>query len=86
VTNRKFQTGKDAKKMAEFLTLKRQQERELAENSIERKKTQQILEEYREIRGPTLMEAHFKKKNQVLKDGSSSQSRKGFDWERVRCF
>ena len=54
ITNRKFQTGKTAKKAGEAMeSLKAQ--REPTEEDIA---TQELLEAYRQQRGPSLMESH----------------------------
>lgn len=56
--SRKFQHGKEARKSAEVLQAQRDAEEEAYRNSEEGKRTQALLDEYREKRGPSLMEMH----------------------------
>lgn len=75
--SRGFQTGKVAKQKAKELEAVRAEQPRDAEEDA---RTQAILDEYREMRGPSLMDQHLKKK----KDCGPSQkdSRRPFDRER----
>eukprot|EP00607_Mallomonas_marina_P005460 CAMPEP_0182426114 /NCGR_PEP_ID=MMETSP1167-20130531/12592_1 /TAXON_ID=2988 /ORGANISM="Mallomonas Sp, Strain CCMP3275" /LENGTH=337 /DNA_ID=CAMNT_0024607323 /DNA_START=1 /DNA_END=1014 /DNA_ORIENTATION=+ len=60
--SRGFQAGKVARKTAAELGRQREAEREREEDTEETKRTQAILQEYRELRGPSLMDAHLEKR------------------------
>jgi hypothetical protein len=81
---RKFNMGKEAKKAAALLNAQREM-REAQPKSVEEeeeeRRTEAILQEYREKRGPSLMEAHL---DQVSKKPKLSSRQKNFDYDRVR--
>ncbi len=87
--NRKFQTGKVAKKAAATMVgIKQQLEEGDGAQSEEALRTVAVLAEYREKRGATLMEQHLeKKKEKDAKSGGSSggggTKRKAFDRDEV---
>lgn len=76
--SRGFQSGKVAKQKAKELeAMRSEQPRDAAEDA----RTQAILEEYREKRGPSLMDQHLQKKKDGG-SGSQKDSRRPFDRER----
>jgi hypothetical protein len=81
--NRKFQSGKQAKKRAEAMTHQREEQARIAaeENSEEAVRTREVMDTYKEMRGPSLMEAHFDKKAKTPKIVSTE--RRPFDREKV---
>jgi hypothetical protein len=56
--NRKFERGKQTKKDAAAITAQREQEYEDYLASDEGKQTEAVLQEYREKRGPSLVDRH----------------------------
>lgn len=79
--SRQFQSGKTAKKQAEALAaMKAAGETEEAKAEAER--TQKVLDEYKLLRGPSLMDAHLEKRG-VGSTSSSHSGRLGFDRDRV---
>lgn len=81
--NRKFQTGKLAKKAVEQLSLEKEMRLKNQSNveTEESLRTKKIMEEFREKRGPTLMESHLDK--QAKKQKPDSSVRRPFDREKV---
>ena len=82
-TNRKFQSGKVAKKTAQQISAAKA----LAENepdSVEALQTKAIMTEYREKRGLTLMEQHLEKQGKSGTSSSGANKRKSFDRDEVR--
>ena len=57
----KFEGGKEAKKAAAALKAEREALERLMEDPEEKRRTEAILAEYREKRGPSLMDAHLEK-------------------------
>jgi hypothetical protein len=85
-SQRKFNMGKEAKKAAALLNAQREMREaqpKSAEEEEEARRTEAILQEYREKRGPSLMEAHL---DQVSKKPKLSARQKGFDYDRVRLY
>jgi hypothetical protein len=85
--NRKFQAGKTGKRAAE--TLAAVKERDLTDEAkAEAAQTQVVLEEYRALRGPSLMDLHHSDKKHKggveSAAGDTSSHRRQFDRERVR--
>eukprot|EP01041_Mallomonas_annulata_P001560 gene1560-3015_t len=80
--NRQFQSGKVAKKAAAELLRQREAERARCEDPEETARTQAILDEYRELRGPSLMEAHLEKKQKTKKSSEGGEVRRPFDREK----
>ena len=72
LTNRKFQTGKLAKKAAEAVELYKEHARDQADDQLseEAEATQALLDEYRAQRGPSLMDQHMEQKKGSGKVGS----------------
>ena len=89
--SRQFQAGKMAKRQAEALAaLKEQSQSEEAKE--EAAKTQKVFDDYRTLRGPSLMELHTaeggkgkkrRKENEKEREGDDPQERKAFDRDRV---
>jgi hypothetical protein len=82
MANRKFERGKQTKKDAAALAAEREKEYEEYLASDEGKQTEAVLQEYREKRGPSLMDRH-------LDEGGGSkkakvQDTRFFDRDRVR--
>ena len=77
---RKFQTGKEAKKAAAQMAAEREAIQKLVGNEEEERRTEQILLEYREMRGPSLMDAHLQ---QLAKKPKTSAKNRGFDYDKV---
>eukprot|EP01038_Epipyxis_sp_PR26KG_P012923 gene12923-17321_t len=84
VTNRKFQSGKEAKKLALELINHREKMRKEMESSEEGLKTKAIMDEYKELRGPSLMDKHLleKNKNNSHNNNNEKEIRKPFDRDR----
>lgn len=106
MTNRKFQAGKQAKKLAEQMSIQRefqrQQQKLLAQQEgAERRKhglnddgsgggkeaaseqtTEDLMQEYREKRGVSLMEQHLAKKSKTSHLQEGKGQRRAFDRER----
>ena len=61
--SRQFQSGKTAKKKAEALAAMKEQNSTPAALA-EAERTQRVLDEYRALRGPSLMDAHIEKRAQ----------------------
>ena len=77
-TNRKFQTGKHAKQQLEELSRRKKQSGQTAGAQDE---SDAIMAQYREKRGPSLMEAHAEKR---LKGPTAREKgRKAFDRDTV---
>lgn len=77
--NRQFQSGKTAKKTAEALAALKEKN-STPEALAQAEQTQQVLDEYRALRGPSLMDMHSEKKAQGKPE---TRSRQPFDRERV---
>lgn len=77
----KFQGGKEAKKAAAALKAEREAVAQLMEDPEERKRTEALLAEYREKRGPSLMDAHLEKMSKKPKKVDTRL--KSFDHEKV---
>ena len=77
----KFQTGKEAKKVAAALKAEREAVSRLLEDPEEKAKSEALLAEYREKRGPSLMEAHLDKLGKKPKIHDTRM--KAFDHEKV---
>jgi hypothetical protein len=114
LTNRKFQSGKQAKKLAEKMSIQREfqrQQQQLQEqqarsegplapgssasgvvgrgdksggsnNVGEAGTTEELLQEYRERRGVSLMDQHLAKKAKIAPTELGTGERKAFDRER----
>lgn len=86
--NRKFQSGKAAKKIAQQVSAAKA----LVEGGPESAEAKAILEQYRQARGPSLYEQHLDKNPNANASNSSSSSgvggvkRKAFDRDVVRLF
>jgi hypothetical protein len=78
---RKFQTGKEAKKAAAQMAAEREAIQKLVGNEEEERRTEQILSEYREMRGPSLMDAHLQQL--AKKPKTTSAKNRGFDYDKV---
>lgn len=101
LTNRKFQAGKGAKKAAEQMSIQRefqrqQQALQAAQSQAQHGgkegkegfvSTDAVMQDYREKRGESLMEAHLAKKARTTSSevttavGSGKQQRRAFDRE-----
>lgn len=79
--NRKFQSGKQAKKLAEEVAMQREMMKKQAkENGVD-------SEEEEFSRGPSLMEQHTEKrqsKMQKIEDAKEAYVRRPFDREKVK--
>lgn len=78
----RFEGGKEAKKAAAALKAEREAVEKLIEDPEEKKRTDAILAEYREKRGPSLMDAHLEKVGKKPKLANTRM--KSFDHEKVR--
>lgn len=85
-TARKFQTGKTAKKISKQIAAYKEQMEQITnlQESTESNKTNEILEQYKEKRGKSLMEEHLEKRRQKKVDQTKSKERRPFDREKVK--
>jgi hypothetical protein len=81
-SNRKFDRGKETKKEAAALTKQTEQEYERYMATEDGKKTEAMLNEYREKRGPSLMDLHQERASKAPR--RATQETQFFDRERVR--
>jgi hypothetical protein len=79
---RKFQTGKEAKKAAKSMIAEKEALQKALLNDEEQKKNDAFLAEYKEKRGPSLMDAHFESLSKKPKTSNTKNT--SFDYERVR--
>ena len=84
-TNRKFQSGKAAKKIAQQVSAAKA----LAEGGPESEEAKAIMEQYRQSRGPSLYEQHLDKNPTTNASSASSSTgvkRKAFDRDVVSAY
>ena len=82
VANRKFERGKQTKKDAAALAAQREQEYEDYLASEEGQQTEAVLREYREKRGPSLVDRH-REEGGLKKHKGEKQDTRFFDRDRV---
>lgn len=82
LTNRKFQSGKQAKKLAERYQIQKAYERSIQEQ--QQGKALETVEEELEAKDmrPTLMEEHLSKRAKVESSSHSYEGRRPFDREK----
>ncbi len=83
--NRQFQSGRAANKIAQQMSAARDAAAENEPESEETRRTKEIMAEFREKRGLTLMEQHLENQKIGQKTSSSSAAakRKAFDRDSV---
>ncbi len=81
--NKKFQTGKLAKKAAGEMEVLKEQALELLDPAAREamKEAEEAMQRMQEARGPSLMEQHMKAREENADKGQ--QQRRSFDRERV---